>query len=40
MEINKSIQNAMNDYQKITGLRSYMVLNKEDLNSPSEKNYF
>lgn len=40
MDIKKSIRNAMNDYQKITGLRSYMVLSKEDLNSPSEKNYF
>ncbi len=40
MEIKQSIRNALDDYQKITGLRSYMVESKDDLNSPSEKNYF
>lgn len=40
MEIKEILDRVIEDYRKITGLRSYMVLSKDDLNSASEKNYF
>ena len=34
------LKKVLDDYQRITGLRSYIVYNEGDVQSASEKNYF
>lgn len=40
MDIKVTLKKVMDDYQRITGLRSYLVLDGEDIESASERNYF
>lgn len=40
MNLKLTLEKAINDYKKITGLRSYLIFSKEDLNSAAERNYF
>lgn len=40
MDTKQILKNVLEDYHRITGLRSYIVYNPEDVKSASEKNYF
>lgn len=40
METKDVVKRVLEDYQKITGLRSYVVFDKAAIQSASEKNYF
>ncbi|MEG0330647.1 MAG: PocR ligand-binding domain-containing protein, partial [Longicatena sp.] len=40
MENKAIVKMALDDYYRISGLRSYMVLDNEKIESASEKNYF
>lgn len=40
MELKAGLEKAMQDFKMITGLRCYLVFDKGDLNSPSERNFF
>ncbi|MEG1475803.1 MAG: PocR ligand-binding domain-containing protein, partial [Longicatena sp.] len=40
MENKAIVKMALDDYYRISGLRSYMVLDNEKIQSASEKNYF
>lgn len=40
LEFKYCIEKALNDYQRLTGLRGYIVMDNEDINSASERNYF
>lgn len=40
MKLQEAMNKAMEDYRRITGLRSYLILDSTIINSASEKNYF
>lgn len=40
MEIKQILKDALDEYQRITGLRSYIVYDNVEIQSASEKNYF
>lgn len=40
MEIKDVVKKVLDDYQRITGLRSYIVYDNTEIQSASEKNYF
>ncbi|WP_259335154.1 hypothetical protein [Amedibacillus dolichus] len=40
MEAKQVLKSVLEEYQRITGLRSYIIYNEEDYKSASEKNYF
>lgn len=40
METKQVLKSVLEEYQRITGLRSYIIYNEEDYKSASEKNYF
>ena len=40
MNTKDAIIKAMEEYQRITGLRSYLIQDVDDINSAAERNYF
>ena len=40
MNVKDAIVKAMQEYRKITGLRSYLIQDVDDINSAAERNYF
>lgn len=40
MMIQEALKQAMEDYRKLTGLRSYLLLDNKEIQSASERNYF
>ena len=40
MNVKDAIVKAMQEYRQITGLRSYLIQDVDDINSAAERNYF
>lgn len=40
MNVLEALKAAMQEYREITGLRSYLILDTEEIQSASERNYF
>ena len=40
MNAKEAIITALKEYRAITGLRSYLIEDEDDINSAAEKNYF